>query len=268
MTALVLLPLGLGIALVRLAADSDLPLRRRISRVLSLEATLALVVFFSGGWWIAYKASQGDWNSIKAQQIAHPWAVINAGLLADPIWWYARALQLVRSYYALFSGALFVSVPDLVLAIWLLVPLTAAAFAAVVLVMRLRDGAAPRPADSERRFRPFIWGTLAGILFLNIVSVMLNLRFFLAAYGRLLFPSIVAMHAIMVAIFMRALSRPRALAAVTLGIVMVCGLLFGWTAWYRLAPTVRHHRKMFAFLPVSVRIFSTNRYGKYRWRNR
>ena len=68
---------------------------------------------------------------------------------------------------------------------------------------------------------------------------MLNLRFFLAAYGRLLFPSLVAMHVIMAAIFMRALRRPRALAAVTLGIVAVCGLLFGWTAWYRLAPTVR-----------------------------
>lgn len=84
-----------------------------------------------------------------------------------------------------------------------------------------------------------IWITLAGVCFLNVAAVALNLRTFLAAYGRLLFPSLVPGHALAAAIVVRALAgRRRALMAVTMALVAYLGLLFGWTVRQRLIPSV------------------------------
>lgn len=240
MSAPVLLPLALGILWVRLAADAGLPWRRRAARLGALAAVLAAVCFLSGGWWLAYKAAQGDWTSSKAHQLAHPWAKVAAGFLSDPHWWGTQVLQIARSYYAQFAGALFLAVPDTVILLWVLVPAGAAGLLCVALALRLGERRAAPSAGQPRRFRAPLWVALSAVLLVNAGAVMLNLRIFLAAYGRLLFPSLVAIHVIGAAAAARVLrGRPRALGAAALGVVALCGSLFAWTVPHRLAPAVR-----------------------------
>lgn len=239
MSAPVLLPLACGLAGARYASDRGLARRTRAGRALRLLALLAVVIFISGGWWIGYKAWQGDWNSIAAQRLAHSWAVIRPEWLAAPGWWGYQVVQIVRSYYALFSGVLFIGVPDGIFLAWSALPLAVVGCAAAIAYTRVKAGRRPGAAESRPNLRRLLWITFAGVLLLNIGSILVNLRFFLAAYGRLLFPSLVAVHAAAAAIVAHSLrERPRVLATATLSLVLYAGLLFGWTFHYRMAAAV------------------------------
>jgi hypothetical protein len=211
----------------------------RARRVLLLLTSLLFVMVLSGGWWIGHQALQGDWSSLKAQRDAHPWAMVDPGWLASPTWWVSPLVQIVRTYYALFAGKLFISVPDVVFLGWLVMPSVVLGCATVLVAVRIRQGRGPRPSESGRSLRRVVWGTFAVTFLVNLVGVMVNLRFFLAAYGRLLFPSLVAVHAIAAAIVARSLrGRPRALAGAALILVAYAGLLFAWTIRHRLAAAV------------------------------
>jgi len=235
MSAPVLLPLALGLAWARLEADRNLPGRARVGRALLLLSLLAVAIFVFGGWWIGYKAWHGDWNSFKAHRLAHPWAVSYPEDLASPVWWAKETVQIIRSYYALFSGALFVGVPDVVVIAWLALPLAVLAAAAVVALV----GGPRRPSEPTRGAPRVVWLTFTGVFLCDAGAVLESLRFFEAAYGRLLFPSLVGTHAIAAAVVARMLrGRPRSLAAATLVLVAGAGLLFGWTFRHRLAPAV------------------------------
>lgn len=238
MSAPVLLPLALGLAWARFGADGGLAWKMRARRTLLLLVALAFAMFVSGGWWIGHQALQGDWSSFKAHRIAHPWAMVNPESIAGPTWWVAPLVQIVRTYYALFAGKLFVNIPDSVFLCWLVIPIAVLCCAAALVIARIVRGQ-PRSVESGRSLRRVVWVTLAGTFLLNVGSVLENLHFFLAAYGRLLFPSVVAVHVVAAAIVARTLrGRPRALAAVALVLVVYTGLLFGWTLRYRMAAAV------------------------------
>ena len=191
------------------------------------------MIFFSGGWWVGYKAWQGDWNSFRAHRLAHAWA------LADPApqGWLGSIVQIIRSYYALFSASLFIGVPDLIVIAWLALPLSVLAVAAVI--AQVGSPGQHDPIDVGRSSHLVVWVTFAGVFLCNAGAVLANLRFFLAPYGRLLFPSLVAIHTLAAAIVARMLrGRPLALAALTLVVISGAGLLFGWTFRQRLAPAI------------------------------
>jgi 4-amino-4-deoxy-L-arabinose transferase-like glycosyltransferase len=235
MSAPVLLPLALGLAWARIEADRHLPLRARLGRALLLLALLAAAIHLAGGWWVGYRAWQGDWNSFKAHRIAHPWAVADPAALASPAWWAKQVVQIIRSFYALFSGALYIGVPDLVILAWLTLPLAALAAAAVT----ARSGGPNRPNGDADAARRVVLVTFAGVVLCNLGAVVANLRFFEAAYGRLLFPSLVAVHSLAAtAVAGLARGRPRALAAAALTVTAGSGALFGWTFIHRLGPAV------------------------------
>ena len=237
MAAPVLLPLALGLVYCRFERDRGLSWKTRARGVLLLAASLAVVIVVSGGWWIGYKAWLGDWNSFQAHRLAHPWAAANPNELATSMWWLTEVVQIIRSYYALFSGALFVGVPDLVILAWLALPLSVLSAAAIF--ARVGGSGQPAPAGSARSAHRVILVVFAGVFLCNAGAVLANLRFFVASYGRLLFPSLVAMHTIAATVVARILRRrPRALAAAALALVAGMGLLFGWTFRHRLAPAV------------------------------
>jgi hypothetical protein len=196
------------------------------------------VVVVFGGWWLGYKAWQGDWNSFKAMRLAHPWGVADPEYLQDSEYWASRIAQIVRSYYAMFSGALFIGVPDLAILAWLGLPFAVLSAAAVV--SRLGAPAQPGPTEGGFNARRLALVTLAGTCICNVAAVLANLRFFTAPYGRLLFPSLIATHTLAAAVLARLLrGRPRALATAALVVVAGYGLLFGWAFARRLAPAVR-----------------------------
>lgn len=237
MSAPVLLPLLPGLAWARFHADRGLPLKLRIRRSLGLLAGAAVVVFVCGGWWIAYKASLGDWNSFKAHRLAHPWGMANADNLIIPAWWLEQVLRIIRSYYGLFAGALVINVPDVVILAWLPVPAIAIACAIAAgfsWVWRAIRARTTRPAHG---LRTVVWFTFAAVLALNIGSMMANLFVFLAPYGRLLFPSLVASHVLGAAVIARVL-RPRAVAALSLLFVVHGAILLGMTLHYPMASSI------------------------------
>lgn len=239
MSAPVLLPLALGLMWARLRVDRGLAWGPRARRALLLLAQLAVVLVVSGGWWVAHMARQGDWSSFKAHRLAHPWAVVDPASLADPAGWAESILLIVRSYYALFSGGLFIGVPDAVFLAWLIMPLALLGCGVAVAAGRIRSRKCTDSVGPGPSLRGIVWMTFAGVFLFNGVSVLVNLCFFQAFYGRLLFPSLVATHAMAAACVVAALrGRRRALVSATTALVLYAGLLFGWTFRQRMVAAV------------------------------
>lgn len=230
MSAPVLLPLLPGLAWARFRADRGFTVKVRLVRSASLLVILAIAVFACGGWWIAYKAGLGDWSSFEAHRLAHPWAMTDPSVLTPPAWWLKQILRIVRSYYALFAGALLINAPDVVILAWSALPLSVCGCAIAVVVNHVGRTARTRTVRTALDLRRVVWVTFAGVFLLNIFSVLANLLIVMAPYGRLLFPSLVASHVLAAAVVARALgTSPRALFAVTLLLVIHGAVLFGMT---------------------------------------
>ncbi len=239
MSAPVLLPFLAGLLWLRFRQDAGLETKARLGRTLRLLGALLSVVVLTGGWWIGFKASLGDWSSQKALALAHPWALVEPAVRAQPFWWTNNFVMIGRSYYALFSGALFVSVPDTVILAWLAIPLAVLGVAVFLAGGLVANRTLLRPAHGETGMRRVVWITFAGVMLLNVGSVLIYLRNVMAPYGRLLFPSLVVMHAVAAAVIFRLLrERRRALIATTLVLMVYTGLLFAWTFRHRMLAAV------------------------------
>ncbi|MHB8834593.1 MAG: hypothetical protein ACYC9Y_02655 [Candidatus Methylomirabilia bacterium] len=239
MSAPVLLPLLPGLAWARFRADRGFTVKARILRSVSLLAVMAIAVFAGGGWWIAYKASLGDWNSFEAHRLAHPWAMANTSFLVLPAWWLEQILRIVRSYYALFAGALVINAPDVVILAWLAVPLAVCGCAIALAVNHIRSTAGTQNSRPARDLRQVVWVTFAGVFLLNVGLVIGNLFIVMAPYGRLLFPSLIASHVLAAAVVARAMrASPRALVVVTLLLVVHGATLFGMTFHHPMAAAI------------------------------
>ncbi len=249
LTGVMLLILPLFLAAVRHREDRGVPAMVRLCRDLAFLAIQMAVVIAAGGWWIVRQALLGDWNSSRAHRLAHPWA-FGQHDLTDFSWMAEQVLGLARSYFGLFMG-MSRGLPDRIAAFYFLLPLLGlgAIVAALVLGIRRRGPA----GESGRRSRVILWGCLGCLVAFNVILILANLVTGAeAAYGRLMFPSAVASHALFALAGVSVFGRFRnLLPAVTVALTVFLGILFGWTWRHRLLPAVRQS-------PEDVRVLSTS----------
>jgi hypothetical protein len=219
-------PLMLWLAMSAALPTGEGGPRWRPGAALALGAAMAVLAFVAGGWWIAHMAAQGDWNGLKAARIGHPWAFVDR-----PMWelwgWNAYLWWLVRSYFAYFTWVLH-GVPDALLLAYL-APVVATVAAAPFAAWRLwRDGLAALP---RREFTARVWlvlglvGTVVG----HIGLIVVNSRTVNAPHGRVIFPSLVAIHVLGAGVWWALLRhRPRALAGLAVAAMVGYAAAFGW----------------------------------------
>lgn len=165
------------------------PLCTRIYQTIFLLIALAAICLMSGGWWILYKASMGDWNSQLAHRLAHPWAFIN-----QPLWelWGLHEVinYIVRSYFGLFLGV-DNGIPDHAYLIYLLaiaITLTLGGLRVFWwLYVNVKRGLTEQSVV-------YLWYGLglAGIVAINFAAILWGCREMRVSYGRLMFPTLVA----------------------------------------------------------------------------
>jgi 4-amino-4-deoxy-L-arabinose transferase-like glycosyltransferase len=196
-------------------------------RLLALGTGLVLVFVAAGGWWLLWQAGQGDPAAMGAHRQAHPWAFRSL----SPSWGWFREFSwsLLRSYFGLFMGAVF-GIPDLVFLAYLLPP-ACLAVGSLFLVRRRRE-----PGGPGQRVVP--WTMLLSLLLVNLLLVALNDLSSIAPYGRLLFPSLTAIHLMATAMVVHLAGDRRRVAAVALAGLTWWGALFGWTVVRRMVPAV------------------------------
>ena len=246
MSGFALLPLLPGLAVASALAPGAGPFSSRVRRALLHFFALLATAFAGGGWWILYKAGQGDWDSMKAHLLAHPWAFGTPISPGDVDRLFQRLIFSGRSYYAMFNGLLDIGVPDSLFIAALLVPTLWCINLVVVLVRggfkKLRTGF----RSPDLCLRTLLWSTLSAVFLLNILLVVIYVLRGMDAgeYGRFLFPSLVASHAIFTGLLAQTLStRPRWAALVGLAVTVYCGGLFGWAFTTRMADAVAQPRE-------------------------
>jgi hypothetical protein len=238
-SALAVLPLVAGLVLAPLLRrDGETPGRRRVVPVLRHALLSAGIVLASGGWWLVRGALRGDPFGMQAQFLAHPWVTSGPGRLTA---FYAEQFltRIARSYVALFSGALW-GVPDRIFVAYLAVPaVVAVAVVAAAVARRVRRGRARQAVRPSDPFRAWTLGFLAATPLLNLLLVIAyNLRI-VAPYGRLLFPSLVALHVLFAGLVgWLAAGRPRVVACAAAALLLSLGGLFLWTFRHRMVPAV------------------------------
>ncbi len=234
---LLLLPVGLAAGLFLSLGGEQTAIR--LKKALKLFSVLLVVTVISGGWWILFQAAKGDWNGYHAHRLAHPWAFGSHHLLDLP-WLGEQLIGVVRSYFGLFAGMMY-DLPDRIIALYLLLPGLCLIASLGLGLKRLRRGAWRWPSTIEGRLQVWLWTVLGGLVVLNLAMLVGNLSTaVLASYGRLMFPTLVASHAIFTLAVTRALGgRRRTIILVTLSLAILCGALFRWVFINRLSPAVR-----------------------------
>ncbi len=255
LSGLVLLVLLGGCCAALWLATRDLPRRRRLAVNALFAAALLLVACLTGGWWLIRNALHGDWTGSADHLLAHPWAFRG---VAPSFGWLVEFLFLVtRSWFGQFTGPL-VGIPDVVFMAYLLPPLLLAAAGAIFALRRvLRPSRRHAAAGNDLPREAVLWTTLAGLVAVNLVLVAVNDLRTIAPYGRLLFPSLTAIHLLATgtaAAICRRWLRPAALATVA-----YYGLLFSWTLASRMAPAV-------AQAPEAIRILSSPVTASLDWK--
>ena len=222
--------------------------RIRLWRLLGFTATLAAIAIVFGGWWIALQAAAGDWSSQGAHRIAHPWA-----FLPRPAWelqgWARLLTWIVRSYFGLFSATSY-GIPDRVFLVYLSVSLVTALAGAVWLARsvageewRARQRGVPLP-------RLWLFAGLVFVVVVNVVAIIVNCREAMGAFGRLLFPSLVAGHVLFAWVWRAILgNHPRRWQLLAAILIFVYGASFSTVLHSRLLPAVVQRPE--ALLPIS-----------------
>ncbi len=226
MSGFVLAPLLAGLAWGEYVMAGPGGRRAGPRRAAVFLLVLVLAAVLAGGWWVIYKAFQGDWDSSQAHRLAHPWAFFGQPDIS-PARMLAILFQSLRTYFAIFSG-LMVGIPDEFFMAYLLLPLAFAALAAAALLRR-RDTRSERTFPGDGALRRCFWLTLLALPVFNLALLAYNGIYTLAAYGRLIFPTLVASHVLFAWAVRGALGgRRRALASASLGLTLYMALLFGW----------------------------------------
>jgi hypothetical protein len=229
-SAAVLLPLLPALAWLqaRAAMPAHTPAKDRLLPAARHLALLGAATFAAGGWWLLRGLLHGDVGGLGAARLTHSWAV-RADTLTPSFLGYLVD-RVARSYIALFAGE-FYGIPDW---IYLLYLLLAAAFAVALVagpgirLVRSRSSA-QTPSQPEPLAR-LVWGAIATVLALNALLIVVFNLGFVSPYGRLLFPSLVATHALL-ALGLRAIagSSSRRLVLVTAVPALWLAALFLWT---------------------------------------
>jgi hypothetical protein len=232
LSGLVLLVLVAGCAAGYCLTTRGLAWRRRVAANAAFVAALLLVILVTGGWWLVRNALHGDWTGSADHRLAHPWAFRDTPLGAG--WLVEFGFLVSRSWFGQFTGPL-VGIPDLAFMAYLLPPV-ALAVGALFLLPRL----AGRLAHGRARFpsspRCLLWPTLASLAAANLLLVAANDLRTIAPYGRLLFPSLTAVHLLATGVFASRFRRRRRLAALLA--VAFYGGIFCWTLVNRIVPAV------------------------------
>lgn len=220
-TSLIFLPL-LPWAALGIFFSERYPTRERWLGFFKILALMLVVAAVSGGWWIVRNALQGDWNSQQLHRSLHPWAFTDL-----PYWeqrgWPNFLLATARSYVGLMANSYW-GVSDVTFIVYSVMPLATGVVGLAWVVSRVsRSG-----AGGDRRFRPsasqWLIGGLALVVLSNVVGLLWLNREVTAFFGRLLFPSLAASHALAALLWGESLQRHRkALVAV----VAASGILYG-----------------------------------------
>jgi hypothetical protein len=231
-SALSLLPLPAALAALPLLSGRAIPLAERAARAAKRAALLGGIVLAAGGWWLVRALLIGDPAGFGAQRIAHPWAVRTLDFSPAHLGW--TFVELLRNYIGLFAGALY-GIPDWIFLAYLALAVAVAAWLARALVKNRDHRAAAGPVPLQ--------GLAAAVLAITALFNLLlvfayNLRFS-APYGRLLFPTLAASHALLALALRRAAAgRPGALAVPVLLVTAILSGLFGWTFGRRMVPAI------------------------------
>ncbi len=232
--SLILLPLAAAAALF--LHDRPGTTSSRSGRSLLLLAALLGIVFLAGGWWLAYQASLGDWTGTAAHRLAHPWGFRSWENALTPERFAREMVMSARFYLGIFSGPL-IGIPDWAFAAYLLIPLVLLALCARGMAVALgRIARAPLPPGRPGLHR-LLWLALAGTFLLNVVLFLLNNIATIAPYGRLLFVTLAASHALFGWVLTRGIRRvaPRRAAALALTAVLLGIFLWTFTSRMRAA---------------------------------
>jgi hypothetical protein len=235
-----LVPLLGGLLALEWSRTAGQPGPDRRRRLLALGASLGLVAFLAGGWWIARGAWHGDWDGFRAHRLAHPWAFVDR-----PLWETHGAIGLLaivaRTYFASFTGLAY-GLPDGVF----LVCLALAALPLGVLLVRWR---AVRALLADPGPDRLVVLTLLATAGLNLALLLANCSRTLAPYGRLLFPSLLAWH-LALAVLLRRAVEPRGRLVLAATLLAGYGAVFAWTLESRLLDAIRQGPE--GLVPVTV----------------
>jgi hypothetical protein len=234
------------LAAAHVVAPGPAPLHTRVRHGLWLLLALLTTTVVGGGWWLLHKAGQGDWDSMKAQLVAHPWAFGAPLSPADPGRLFQSLLGTIRSYYAIFNGFLDIGVPDSVCTATLLLPILWCVALAAGLIRVGKKLMARGVPFSCLHLRTLLWSALLAVFLFNafLVALYLLRGMDAGAYGRLLFPSLVPTLALFAGPLAGHLSsRPRRAALAGIAIAVYCGGLFWWTFSARMVDAVAQPRE-------------------------
>lgn len=217
----------------------------RLRRLLMLSS----VCFAAGGWWLLRSALAGDLSGMLAQRLTHPWAFEHSIFGWDFI---SEVIGgVVRSYIALFAGELF-GIPDRIYLIYLFIAAVLGSAILGTAMFRLfgnRNGSAPSRAHRG------VWTVLFGTLAFNLALILYyNLEIF-ARHGRLLFPSLVALHALFaLGLHTFAWRSRRLLVTLVCTLIVSLGGLFLWTFKHRMVPAVTQPEEHLVLLGINPRV--------------
>lgn len=194
---------------------------------------LTSVCFAAGGWWLLRSVLANDIGGLQTQRLAHPWAFEHSSFEWD---FFSGVIgSISRNYIALFAGELF-SIPDWIFLIYLFI---AAALGTAFLGATIFRPSGNKPGSAPSTNRRVVWAMLAGTLAFNLVLIVIYNLEVIAPHGRLLFPSLVAIHALFaLGLHTLAGSGRRLLVTLVLALTLCLGGLFHWTFRHRMTTAV------------------------------
>jgi hypothetical protein len=220
-TALVLLPLIPWTALGAFFGPQRQP-KAAWSRFFRILGLMTVVMVVSGGWWIARNAWRGDWNGLQLTRSVSPWA-----FSTHPDWerhgWLNFLLATARSAVGLMTGSYW-GVSDMTFIAYSIGPMLTILLGVGLIGYWVR---LPRTGHGHwLQPTPRRW-LLAGL----VLAVVSNVAGFLwlnreapAPFGRLLFPSLAAIHALAAHAWWALLKRRRRTLIV---VTALAALLYG-----------------------------------------
>ena len=233
-SAVVLTPLLPALACLRVRSVVQPPGGgRRFVGALHHFLLLAGVCFLSGGWWLLRSALANDLVGLKVQQLAHPWAFEPHSFS----WHFLGNLAggVTRSYVALFAGELY-GIPGWTFLLYLVFAATLGAAFVWAAIIRLIGR---KPGNRPASLRRLVWIMLATTLSLNLGLIVLYNLEVIAPHGRLLFPSLLALHAFFaLGLHLSVGNGRRPLAALVCVMIVYLGGLFLWTFRARMVTAV------------------------------
>lgn len=233
-SALAVVPLPAALAALPLVAESGAPLSRRAAQAARRAVLLGGIVLAAGGWWPVRALLAGDPAGFEAQRLAHPWAARTPDVSLAHLWWTLG--ELARNYLGLFAGALY-GIPD-----WVFLAYLALGVGVTAWLTHALAGSRDRwRSAGQVPLRGYVVAVLAGTVLFNLTLALVYNTRFSAPYGRLLFPTLAAGHALFALALWRAAAgrRPGGVAVPVVLMTAVLAVLFAWTFLLRVAPAVR-----------------------------